>query len=193
MGAHMGCSTLAHEQSSNCHLNTFLWIIYGNCAWHFTLVLNWRRGAQWVHKKVKFFSHYCTQKCIIRVWGRKKTPNTFFLACAVIGYTMNTDWIICLILNGPMVVLLSHLFINHCLVMRMFFLMWCLLTLGRHEWTLKNVASRPHPHKTQVGISIDLENVASPPPTQDTSGDINRPWKCCIPTTPPSPPPRNPF
>jgi hypothetical protein len=97
----------------------------------------------------------------------------------------NEHWLdYSLILNGPMVVLSSHLIINHCLVMRMFFLICCLLTLGRHKWTFKNVASRPHPHKTQVDILIDLENVASPPPTQDTSGHINRHWKCCNPTTP---------
>jgi hypothetical protein len=88
----MGCSTLAHEQS---HLNTFLRLIsWELCmAFHFSTQLE--EGAQWVHKKVNF-SHYCTQKIHYPGVGEeKKNPNTFFLICAVIGYTMNTNWIIC--------------------------------------------------------------------------------------------------
>jgi hypothetical protein len=92
----MGCSTLAHEQSSNCHLNTFGGLFYGNCAWHFTVSAQLEEAAQWVHKKVaKFLPLLHTKMHYPSVREEKKNPNTFFLICVVIGYTMNTDWIIC--------------------------------------------------------------------------------------------------
>jgi hypothetical protein len=91
----MGCSTLAHEQSSNCHLNTFCGLFYGNCAWHFTLVLNWRRGPNGCTSEGKFLPLLHTKMHYPGVREGKKNPNKLFLTCAVIGYTMNTDWIIC--------------------------------------------------------------------------------------------------
>jgi hypothetical protein len=90
----MGCSTLTHEQSSNCHFNTFLWIILWELcmAFHFSTQLE--EGGPMGAQEGNFFLPLLHTKMHYPGVKGKKNPNTFFLACAVIGYTMNTDWII---------------------------------------------------------------------------------------------------
>jgi hypothetical protein len=62
-------------------------------AFHFSTQLE--EGGPMGAQEGKFLPLLHTKMHYPGVREQRKNPNTLFLLCAVIGYTMNTDWIIC--------------------------------------------------------------------------------------------------